>query len=209
MKKQTTLARYGMGDGPHELPRPAPKRKAATLLDFGFPPVVVRDAPGRVVSGPPRRGGMSSDIEVREVMRITLGVVGSRTIPEDAAAIRVIRSVVSALQKSGELVVGEICSGGARGADRCARRFAMASPEIDLKECEPKGSMKEDYFARNEQIVQHSDVLLALWDGASTGTANALMHARKKGLPTYVVKFEHGEWGLVERVDEAARKRKK
>lgn len=40
---------------------------------------------------------------------------------------------------------------------------------------------------RNEGMLGHSNVLLALWNGTSGGTGNAVAYAKKTGLTTYIV----------------------
>ncbi|MBQ6824905.1 MAG: DUF2493 domain-containing protein [Clostridia bacterium] len=65
----------------------------------------------------------------------------------------------------------EIVSGGARGIDQCARRYALAHG-IKLTEFLPD---YESYgrgapLRRNIQIIDYSDLVLAFWDGSSHGT---------------------------------------
>ena len=38
---------------------------------------------------------------------------------------------------------------------------------------------------RNEWMVDHADIILALWDGTSGGTANCVSYALKQGKPIY------------------------
>ena len=43
------------------------------------------------------------------------------------------------------------------------------------------------FQARNEQIVDSCDVLIAVWDGRSRGTRNTLTYARKVNKPVFLI----------------------
>ena len=107
-----------------------------------------------------------------------VGVVGSRSItvlnledylPEDTT---------------------EIVSGGARGVDSCARRYALAHG-IPLREFLP------DYdrygrgapLRRNVTIVENSDLVLAFWDGKSRGTMHTVRECERQGVPCRIIKI--------------------
>lgn len=81
----------------------------------------------------------------------------------------------------------EIISGGAVGVDRLAERYAR-------KYCLELTVFRPDYsrygrrapLLRDEQIARECDALLALWDGASSGTIYTVNFARKLGKPVYL-----------------------
>lgn len=83
-----------------------------------------------------------------------------------------------------------IISGGARGADQLAEKYAAEKgykTQIYLPEYD-KYSGKVAPLKRNETIIQNSDMVVA-FTGGSNGTANALDHAHKKGIPIRIVKI--------------------
>lgn len=85
------------------------------------------------------------------------------------------------------LTFGEIVSGGARGADALAKRFA-----------EEYGHAYKDFpadweahgnragFLRNEQIIQYSDCCIAFWDGRSKGTKLTIDLCKRYNKPCYI-----------------------
>ncbi len=87
--------------------------------------------------------------------------------------------------------VTEIVSGGAAGIDTCAREYAVANG-IKITEFLP------DYgrygrgapLRRNLQIIDHTDIVLAFWDGSSSGTKHVIDTCRmkNKNLKIYIVK---------------------
>ena len=77
-----------------------------------------------------------------------------------------------------------VVTGGARGVDTWAENAAnkrqdFPPPRIFLpsKAIYPP---TQAYFVRNQQIVDFADVLIAFWDGHSTGTRDVFKRARKK-----------------------------
>ena len=84
-----------------------------------------------------------------------------------------------------------IISGGARGVDTmaaCAGRFFG----LEVIELEPEWARlgKAAGHARNSDIVAAADILIAFWDGTSTGTKDSIDKARQKGIKVKV--FEPG-----------------
>jgi len=81
--------------------------------------------------------------------------------------------------------VGEInliISGGAKGADQLAERYAL---EINI----PTHVIPPEYnkydakvapVIRNRQIVDNADKVIAFWDGKSKGTGNVIEYAKKQ-----------------------------
>lgn len=71
-------------------------------------------------------------------------------------------------------------SGGARGADRFAARYAL-SHGIEIQEILPKWDMygKRAGFMRNSGIVAAADEVLAFWDGQSKGTQDSIKKAQQ------------------------------
>ena len=90
--------------------------------------------------------------------------------------------------------VEAIVSGGAKGADTLAERYAK---ELGL----PMIVYKPDYkrygrgaaLVRNTQIIENSDVVHAFWDGKSNGTRDAINKAQKMGKTLYVFRYDQQE----------------
>lgn len=88
----------------------------------------------------------------------------------------------------------EIVSGGARGVDACARRYARKHG-IPLTEFLPDydtyGRMAP--LRRNDRIIQYADVVLAFWDGRSHGTRYVLRRCREVHKPVRVFRLREPE----------------
>ncbi|WP_040197993.1 SLOG family protein [Candidatus Soleaferrea massiliensis] len=76
----------------------------------------------------------------------------------------------------------EIITGGAKGVDRLAENFAKNNHytlTVILPDYRRYG--KAAPLKRNELIVQNCDLLIAVWDGKSKGTAYTIQYAQKIG----------------------------
>ena len=80
-----------------------------------------------------------------------------------------------------------IVSGGARGVDACARAYALAHG-LPLTEFLPdyRRYGKAAPLKRNQQIIDHADYVVALWDGHSHGTEHAIGLCQRRGVPLRV-----------------------
>lgn len=111
---------------------------------------------------------------------LRVAVVGSRDYPDLGAVRRYVRTLAP-----GTLVV----SGGARGVDRTAEEEARAcglpEPVIHKPEWGRYGSLRAPR-ERNKLIARGCDMMVAFWDGKSTGTQHALECARALGKPVEV-----------------------
>lgn len=76
--------------------------------------------------------------------------------------------------------ISMIVSGGAKGADSLASRYAYEH-DIPLKEHIPEWDKygRAAGMIRNKKIVEGSDVVIAFWDGESRGTKNSIDIAKK------------------------------
>ncbi len=88
----------------------------------------------------------------------------------------------------------EIVSGGAKGIDECASKYAKAH-DITLTEFLPQ---YEKYsraapIVRNKQIVDYADSVLAFWDGRSKGTNSVIRYCEKTGKPCKIILFDKRE----------------
>lgn len=109
-----------------------------------------------------------------------IGIVGSRTFNDYQVMVREVN-----LDNATGIV-----SGGAIGADTLAERLAH---ENNL----PMTVFKPDYkqfgrsapFKRNTQIIEASDIVIAFWDGRSTGTLDSIKKARLMGKQLKIVYY--------------------
>lgn len=99
-------------------------------------------------------------------------VIGSRTF-EDYEAMK------TALEGRG---VTGIVSGGAKGADTLAERYARENGlPIEIIKPEWKKYGRSAGVIRNREIVSKAEIVFAFWDGASKGTESSIDFARKTG----------------------------
>lgn len=86
--------------------------------------------------------------------------------------------------------VNEIVSGGARGIDLCAAKFA-GKEKIKLTEFFPeyKKYGRNTPLRRNLQIIKYADEVLAFWDGTSHGTLHVIEACKESGKKVTVIKL--------------------
>jgi len=83
--------------------------------------------------------------------------------------------------------ITEVVSGGAKGADSLGEKWAR-------RNCIPvaKFPAKWDKYGtgagmiRNREMRDYADALIAVWDGRSSGTANMIHIAQRKGMKVYI-----------------------
>lgn len=83
--------------------------------------------------------------------------------------------------------ITELISGGGKGIDSLAEQFADQN-------CIPKRILKPEYdkygrkapLIRDRQIVDCADLVVAVWDGFSSGTWYTINYARRIGKPVKV-----------------------
>jgi len=75
-----------------------------------------------------------------------------------------------------------VISGGARGADALAVRFARKfGLPLDIVNADWETHGRKAGPIRNTEIVRRSDVVAAFWDGHSRGTRDSIAKARMAG----------------------------
>ncbi len=119
-----------------------------------------------------------SYIQDKRRRNMIVAVVGSRSL------------VVDDMQKYLPEGVTEIVSGGADGIDTCAREYAVKH-NIRLTEFLPEYNLygRAAPIKRNIKIIDHADLVIALWDGCSKGTEFVIRNCRKIGKPIVVYDF--------------------
>lgn len=85
--------------------------------------------------------------------------------------------------------ITEIISGGAKGADTLAIRYARKRGLLWREFLPDHKKYRHPYHHRNRLIAEASDVLIAFWDGSSTGTKYTIGYMRKLGKPVHIFKF--------------------
>lgn len=90
--------------------------------------------------------------------------------------------IVNNLEKYLPPETTEIISGGAKGIDACAREYAAAH-SIKLTEFLPEYEKygKNAPLKRNITIIENADIVLAFWDGKSSGTKFVIEKCREFG----------------------------
>lgn len=105
-----------------------------------------------------------------------LAVVGSRTFL-DYDYLK--RSLLESFPLS---EVEEIISGGAKGTDSLAERFAREhNIPVTVFPADWKRLGRKAGPVRNADIVRRADVIAAFWDGQSRGTKDTIRQARLAG----------------------------
>ncbi len=84
----------------------------------------------------------------------------------------------------------EIVSGGARGVDTCARKYARERG-IPLTEFLPdyESFGRGAPLRRNIEIIDYADLVLAFWDGQSRGTQFVIENCRKRSKKVMVYRL--------------------
>lgn len=131
----------------------------------------------------PCHGNVIADY-LNSISPIKLAIVGSRTFNDYA----LLKSSVSCFE------ISLIISGGAKGADALARRYAEEH-NIPIKEHIPDWTKhgKAAGFIRNKLIIGECDEVIAFWDGQSKGTQHDINLAQEAGKPVCVVRFSNND----------------
>lgn len=113
---------------------------------------------------------------------MNVAIVGTR---EPKISYEKFKTLVSAHVSQGDIIV----SGGAKGIDSYARRYAEES-NLELHEYKPdyKKYGRGAPLVRNTTIVDDCDVLLAFPSEKSRGTYDTIRKANKLNKPVYPIK---------------------
>lgn len=108
-----------------------------------------------------------------------IAIIGSRSITEQEYP-----------KLCSQIPVGasEIISGGARGADALAERYAQEQ-DIPFFKFLPQYEKfgKQAPLKRNLQIIERADYVIALWDGTSRGTAQVIAECMMHSIAIKVI----------------------
>ncbi|MCS4089601.1 SLOG family protein [Rhizobium sp. BK176] len=111
--------------------------------------------------------------------KLKIAVIGSRTFRDDKLLAKTLT----------ERDPGAVISGGAKGADHLAERWARRNGVETLIFHPDRKKYRHPYHHRNRLIVEACDMLIAFWDGRSSGTKYTIEYARRMGKPVTVVRF--------------------
>lgn len=83
-----------------------------------------------------------------------------------------------------------IISGGAKGTDTYAKKFAKKYhiPYYEYLPEYKRYGIKAP-LVRNKLIVDNADAVLAFWDGESRGTKYTIVYANKIGKPVKIIRI--------------------
>ena len=98
-----------------------------------------------------------------------VAIIGSRNL------------IVNNLEKYLPDCITEIVSGGAKGIDTCARKYAIEN-NIKIVEFLPDYNKygRSAPLRRNLQIIEYADQVIAFWDGKSRGTKYVIDNCKKR-----------------------------
>ena len=106
-------------------------------------------------------------------------IAGSRSITS--------KQFVDLVMSLSRFKVTEVVSGGAKGIDTLGEAWAVER-KIPVKRMPADWITygKKAGVLRNQQMAEYADALVAIWDGASKGTAHMISYAKRKGIKTFV-----------------------
>jgi hypothetical protein len=103
---------------------------------------------------------------------MNVGVIGSRSFNDYLLLEQILT----------QLEISTIISGGAKGADLLAEKYANRQ-NIETIIFKPDWSIGKGAAAiRNQKIVENSDMIVAFWDGKSKGTSMTIKIAESKNI---------------------------
>lgn len=117
---------------------------------------------------------------------MNIAIVGSR----DFHNFSFLKTHVLSIIKNNNISITKIISGGAKGIDTLAEKFASTFhiPTEIIHADWSKGKFAG--VTRNTDIVDKSDVVIAFWNGVSKGTLDSINKAKKKNKKLFIVKID-------------------
>ncbi len=112
-----------------------------------------------------------------------VAIIGSRDFKNK----ELLDSTMKKLQEN--IIIEKIISGGAKGADTLGVQWANKNNIETLVFNPDFKKHKRAYHFRNRQIVKESDLIVAFWNGHSTGTKYTVTFAKTLEKEVIVVKY--------------------
>lgn len=110
-------------------------------------------------------------------------VAGSRAVTDYSLVASAIDELVE-----NELSITAIIDGTARGVDMLASRYAAEHGIENIRvPAEWKRYGRGAGRLRNIRMAEMGNVLLALWDGKSSGTKSMIEAAKQRGIPVHII----------------------
>jgi len=118
---------------------------------------------------------------------LRIAVIGGRKFDDYDSMESVLSSFID-IHKEKDIC---IVSGGARGADSLAEKYAGENGiKFELYPADWDRFGKIAGFVRNKEMMKGADRVIAFWNGKSSGTKHAIEVAAKNDIPSYVVGFD-------------------
>lgn len=118
-----------------------------------------------------------------------IAIVGSRTINDEQLVFDFISECYDFDNRYDKII-----SGGARGVDKLAEKFAGQNDiktVIFLPQWDKYG--KQAGFIRNADIIVKCDKCICIWDGESSGTKNDIELCERMNKPCYIFNVKTNE----------------
>jgi hypothetical protein len=120
---------------------------------------------------------------------LNIGIVGSRGFTNYSLLKKKLDEFIASLPSPKKEIV--IVSGGARGADYLAERYAEKKGyKILIFKADWDRYGASAGYIRNVDIVKNSDILFAFWDGESKGTQHTINISKKENKKMEVILYK-------------------
>lgn len=119
--------------------------------------------------------------------RIKLVIAGGRDFNDYDLLEETCNYMLSHLLNAYEI---EIVSGGAKGADTLAQRYAKSNRfKLTIMPADWDKHGKSAGYKRNQEMADYATHVVAFWDGKSRGTQHMINIANKDGLKCKVISY--------------------
>lgn len=110
-------------------------------------------------------------------------IAGSRNLTDTVTILNLIKGIVEKYK----IEITEIVSGGAKGIDKIGEMYAeINNIPLTIFKANWNKNGKKAGFIRNEEMSKYGEILIAIWDGESTGTKHMIDCAKKEKLIIYI-----------------------
>lgn len=114
------------------------------------------------------------------VINMSIAVSGSRSFKNYKKFKEEFKKSLDLLSKKKNFKMKEIVTGGAKGTDQLAEKYAKEN-HIEVIILKPEWKIHGRYagIKRNKDIIDRCNYLVAFWDGNSNGTKSAIDYSKK------------------------------